>query len=445
MLSEHLIGAASDRGMMMKKRVLGSAIGCLASSLVVAPPLMADGYFGSISASAFHSDNGNKSSDNKISEVQQEYELNLGASYENYIGKFEADYGVSYRSFSEETQPNKSTLEGHSALQLGRSSQLAELLIEHSRQTLLNKPNSLDLTTNQEEREVLAVTPKLNWRFAPADTLYVQGNFSDISYLENELNDSTRSGGTLGLLHKITEVDSLGLNVNSTKVDFEFFPEFNYTLRSAFLTYSVNLRQLSYNLKAGVSESETEAEEKYKNPTYLASLSYKSGVNTFEFNIARELTDTSFGGGNRNTTSGTNTSDGGIDLTSQINRKRIDARWSTTGTCVRCTLTASIFETRDEYLSIDRSAKETGVNVVADYVLSTASNLSLSFTQSDNHLPGEFLGENYKRKISAIEYTYRIGKSFSVKASFSDEKRTDNNLLLSYREKLTGINLGYSF
>jgi hypothetical protein len=180
-----IIAAASDWGMRMKKCILGSAIGCFASSFVVAPPLMADGYFGSISASAFHSDNGNKSADNKISEMQQEYELNLGASYENYIGKFEADYGVSYRSFSEETQPNKSTLEGHSALQLGRSSQLAELLIEHSRQTLLNKPNSLDLTSNQEEREVLAITPKLNWRFTSADTLYLQGNFSDIRYLEN--------------------------------------------------------------------------------------------------------------------------------------------------------------------------------------------------------------------------------------------------------------------
>jgi hypothetical protein len=430
---------------MKKKRVLGSAIGCFASSFIVAPPLLADGYFGSISASVYHSDNGNKSFDNKISEVQQEYDLNLGASYENYIGKFEADYGVSYHSFSEETQPDKSTLEGHSALQLGRSSQLAELLIEHSRQTLLDKPNSLDLTSNQEEREVLGITPKLNWRVTPADTLYLQGNFSDIRYLENELNDSTRASGTLGLLHSITEVDSLGLNVNSTKVDFEFFPEFNYTLRSAFLTYSVNLRQLSYSLKAGSSESETETGEKYKNPTYLASLGYKSGVNTFEFNIGRELTDTSFGGGNRNATPGTHTSDGGIDVTSQINRKRIDARWSTTGICTRCTLTASVFETRDEYLSIGRNAKETGVNITADYLLSTASNLSFGFTQSDNNLPGELLGENYKRTISSVAYTYRIGKSFSVKASFSDEKRTDNNLLLSYREKLAGLSLGYSF
>ena len=429
----------------MRKRVLGSAIGCFASSFIVVQPLMADGYFGSISASAFHSDNGNKSSDNKISEVQQEYDLNLGASYENYIGKFEADYGVSHHSFSEETQPDKSTLEGHSALHLGRPSQLAELLIEHSRQTLLNKPNSLDLTSNQEEREVLAITPKLNWRVTPADTLYLQGNFSDIRYLENELNDSTRASGTLGILHNITEVDSLGLNVNSTKVDFEFFPQFNYTLRSAFLTYSVNLRQLSYSLKAGTSESETELGEKYKNPTYLASLGYKSGANTFEFNIGRELTDTSFGGGNRNTTPGTHTSDGGIDVTSQINRKRIDAHWSTTGICTRCTFTASAFETRDEYLSIGRNAKETGVNITADYLLSTASNLSVDFTQSDNNLPGELLGENYKRTIASIAYTYRIGKSFSIKGSFSDEKRTDDNFLLSYREKLAGISLGYSF
>ncbi len=429
----------------MKKRVIGPAVGCFASSFLLAQPLMADGYFGSISASVFHSDNGNKSVDNKISEVQEQYDLTLGASYENYIGKFEADYGVSYRSFSEETQPNKSTLDGHSALQLGHASDNAELLIEHSRQTLLNKPDSLDLTSNQEERELLAITPKLNWHFTPADTLFIQGNFSDISYLENELNDSTRASGTLGLLHNITEVDTLGLNINSTKVDFEFFPQANYTLRSAFLTYAVHLRQLSYSLKAGGSQSETDAGEKYTDPTYLASLTYKSGVNTFELNIARELTDTSFGGGNRNSTTGNHSSDGGIDLSSQINRKRVDVRWSTTGICTVCTLTAGIFKTDDEYLSIDKDASETGVNIVGDYLLSSASNISLSFTQSDHRLPGDLLGENYKRTISSIAYTHRIGKSFSVKASFSDEKRSDNNSLMAYREKLAGINVGYSF
>jgi hypothetical protein len=431
--------------MGMKKRVIGPAIGCFASSLMLAPPLMADGYFGSISASVFHSDNGNKSVVNKISEVQEQYDFTLGASYENYIGKFEADYGVSYRRFSEETQPNKSTLEGHSALQLGHPSEVAELLIEHSRQTLLSKPDSVDLTSNQEEREVLAITPKLNWHFTSADTLFVQGNFSDISYLEDELNDSTRASGTLGLLHNITEVDSLGLNINSTKVDFEFFPAANYTLRSAFLTYAVHLRQLSYSFKAGGSQSETDTGEKYTGPTYLASLTFKSGVNTFELNIARELTDTSFGGGNKTPATDNHSSDGGIDLSSQINRKRVDARWSTTGICTRCTLTANVFKTDDEYLSINKNASETGVNIVGDYLLSSASNLSLSFTQSDHRLPGDLLGENYKRTISSLAYTHRIGKSFSVKASFSDEKRTDNNSLTGYREKLVGVNVGYSF
>ncbi|RYY77046.1 MAG: hypothetical protein EOO52_06035 [Gammaproteobacteria bacterium] len=429
----------------MKKRVIGPAIGCFASTFIIAPPLMADGYFGSISASAFHSDNGNKSVDNKISEVQEQYDLTLGASYENYIGKFEADYSASHRRFSEETQPNKSTLEGHSALQLGHPSGFAELLIEHSRQTLLNKPDSLDLTSNQEEREVLAATPKLNWHFTSADTAFLQGNFSDIRYLENEFNNSTRSSGTLGVLHNITQVDSLGLNVSSTNVDFEFFPEANYTLRSAFLTYAVHLRQITYSLKAGASESETDAGEKFKDPTYLASITYKTGANTIDLNVAQELTDTSFGGGNKNPMMGNHTSDGGIDLSSQISRKRVDVRWATTSFCKRCTVTASLFKTQDEYLSIDKDASETGVNLVADYLLSTASNLSLSFTQSDHHLPGELLGENYKRTISAIAYTHRIGKSFSIRASYSDEKRTDDNSLFGYREKLAGINLGYSF
>jgi hypothetical protein len=368
----------------------------------------------------------------------------LGASYENYIGKFEADYGAAYRSFSEETQPNKSTLEGHSALQLGHQTDLAELLIEHSRQTLLNKPDSVDLTNNQEEREVLTISPTLNGHFSSADTVFLKGNFSDIHYLENELNNSTRSGATLGVLHRVTEVDSVGLNVQSTKIEFENFPVSDYTLRSAMISYSARLRQLSYSIEVGESQSETEFGDKYSAPSYLASLTYKAGANSLMLNLNREITDTSFGGGNKNTTTGSS-SDGGIDQASQISRKRADIQWTSTGLCNRCTLTADVYQTRDYYISLGQDASEIGASISAGYAMSSAATLSLHVLQSDNRFPSQMLGENYKRTVITLDYMYRIGKSFNVKTSYSDEKRVDDNAPTGYREKVVGISLGYSF
>jgi len=429
---------------MMRKRTLGPIVGCFASSFFIASTSYANGYFGSVSASALHSDNGNKSVDNPISELQELYILNVGALYENEIGKFEADYGASYRSFSENTQPNKSTLDGHSSLQLGRQADIAELLVEHSRQTLLNTPDSVDLTENQEEREVLTISPTLNGHFTGADTVFLRGNFSDIHYLESEINNSTRSGATLGVIHKITEIDTLGFEAESTKVEFENFPTSDYTLRSAALTYSARLRQLSYSIQVGKNQSETDAGEKYSSPSYLVSATYKSGVNTFGVNLNREITDTSFGNGNKNVSAG-HSSDGGIGQSSQIDRKRVDLQWASTAICTRCTLTASVYQVRDEYLALSEKANEIGSNITASYAVSASATVSLNWLQSDNRLSNESLGENYKRTIVGLDYNYRIGKSFNIKASYSDEKRVDDNASTGYREKLVGLSLGYSF
>lgn len=430
----------------MKKQKIGPVIGCFASSLLMASThSIADGYFGSISASAVRTDNGNKSVDNKISELQEQYDLHLGASYENTIGKFEADYAASHRDFSENSQPNKSTLEGHSSLQLGGQSHLAELLVEHSRQTLLNKADSLDLTSNQDEREVITVVPGLNWHLSPANVIFLKGDFSDISYLENELNNSTRAGANLGVLHKITEVDSVQFRLQSTEIEFEYFPASNYSLRSATINYSASLRQLSYSLQVGGNQSETEVGEKYTAPSYLAALTFKSGVNTFGLNIAQELTDTSFGSGNKNTTDGSNSSDGGIGQSSQINRRSADAHWTTTALCDRCTLMFNVQQTRDQYLFNDKNATERGAGITGNYLISNAATMSVRLTQSEHKFPDITMGVNYKSTVATLEYSHRFGRNFNVKASYSDEKRVDDNASTGYREKLIGLNLSYSF
>ena len=429
----------------MKIQKIGPVIGCFASSLLMASNSIADGYFGSVSATAIHTDNGNKSVDNKIAELQEQYDLNLGANYENTIGKFEADYAASYRSFSENSQPNKSTLEGHSSLQLGSQAQIAELLVEHSRQTLLNKADSLDLTSNQDEREVITVAPGLNWHFSSADVIFLKGNFSDVSYLENELNDSTRKGATLGALHQITEVDTIQFSLQSTDVEFKNFPASNYSLRNVMINYTARLRQLSYSLQVGGNQSETEFGQKYTAPSYLASLTFKSGVNTFGANLAQELTDTSFGDGNKSVADTSNSSDGGIGQSGQINRRRADVQWSTTALCDRCTLILNAQQTRNNYVFLEKNASELGVSLSGNYMISNATLLSLRLSQADHEFPDATLGANYKSTVATLEYSHRFGRSFNVKASYSDEKRTDDNALKGYREKLVGLNLSYSF
>jgi len=201
---------------------------------------------------------------------------------------------------------------------------------------------------------------------------------------------------------------------------------------------------LSYSIQVGKNQSETDAGEKYSTPSYLVSATYKSGVNTFGVNLNREITDTSFGNGNKSVSAG-HSSDGGIDQSSQIDRKRVDLQWTSTAICTRCTLTATVYQTRDEYLSLGERASEIGSSIAAAYSVSTAATINLRLLQSENRFPSDSLGEDYKRTMVGVDYSYRIGKSFNIKASYSDEKRVDDNASTGYREKLVGLSLGYSF
>ncbi len=421
----------------------------IVSGLMVTEYVYADKFYGTASAFLEENDNGHKSTPEQVNERQDQYNLNLGGELINSMLELNAEYDAKARTYSEKTQQDRNTVEGKSSLLIGQSSQPADLLLEHSRIMLLKKPDDINVTENEDERDITSVIPTLRARISSVDNIFVKGQFIDVNYVENDFKNSRRDGGTVGFEHRISTTDNMQIFTQQTNIKFPNSPpemlDPNYTYRSTEFVYSAKLRQLSYNAHIGLNESLPDSGKDYRGPKYAFELGYNSGVQTVAINLRQELTDTSFGGGNKlpndKQPSGT---DSAHDL-DRFERKRVDIHWQTHVLCDSCLLIAGAYQIHDRYLNLGQTSRQQGWNVGYNYALSYSSTLSVQRSNGTNKFSDAILGNDYDVKNTRIEYSYKINRSFSVKCDLNNEKREALTGDGSYSESYIGAGMSYDF
>lgn len=413
--------------------------------LAISAQAFANPFFGSVSAVSGASDNGLKVKEDTISERQEEYALSLGSKWNNSLLDFNMGYDASKKTFSEDSQEDKTTLDGNSSLLIGNGEPPASLLLVHSRTTLLNAPDSVNLTQNQDEKSVFSARPTLRQRISPVDTLLLNGEYTRINYSEDDLKDSLREGGSLVLQHKFSPLDNLQLSAQHAAIDFKRSPQANYDYSAAALTYSAKLRKLSYSAKVGVNKAAPEEGKETSNPSYGLDLAFNSGSQIFTLSGNKELTDTSSGSGTILPERELPTSDGsgvGID---QIERESYAFNWSALALCNGCTLILGATLTNDDYLDLGESGKERGWSLGGTYALTNTARISLQFAGSDHTYTDLAIGSDYKIYMARFEYNYQINRNLGANFIVRQEKRSGEIAAQTYTESFAGAGLHYNF
>lgn len=414
--------------------------------MLLSCPLFANEFGGSASVLTGKSDNALKTNTDKIDERQDEYQLNLKGDYTNSLLRFEAGYGATDFHFADDSQENEKFLEGDASLLFGKAYQPAELLITHNRKTLLSSPDKVALTNNQDERDIFTVSPTLRTKLGKGDNLFVTGIVTQISYLENEILDSSRTGATLGWSHSISSIHSLRITAQQTDVEFDNFSGADYKYKNTMLTYSAQLRNLAYSLELGHNKSEPELGEHYSSPAYAISLGYKNGLHELTLESTQIITDSSHGGGNSDSVNELPNSDGNRpDRVDQLERLNTELRWSTFVLCDKCNLSLSIYQRDEDYLALELSAKSRGTSAGFNYRLSKAAAFSVSTSKSRAGYTGAAIGRDYNLRLSAINYTYTFINGIGLRLFVQQEKRTSDILDQRYRENYVGGGLDYTF
>lgn len=401
----------------------------------------------SLSATSMFSDNSLKTFEDPLEERQDLYRVGIIADYSNWLVDADANYQLVAQQYEKKSQADERYSDGNSKIVFGKQDDPLALALSHSRRMLLITPDAVALTENQQEREVISASPEIRQKIFDADRLSLGGQFVRVSFPDNDLQDSRRDGFSLGWLHPLSAVSYLQLNALQQKISFEHFPIADYTFSSAMLAYGVGLRKLKYGLELGYNQSEPESGEDQGAPSYKLSIIYQSGYNQLDFTASRMLTDSSFGNGNMENVAGVPSSDGGALTVDRMDRTSAELRWQTEAICVRCTFSTSISAIEDDYLEKNEKSLSVYGRTRFVYALSSAANLSLSFTRYDVDFDSELIARDYKLNTVLLEYEYRFLNGLNVRLAAANEDReaTLENGEGTYEENIYSIGLGYSF
>ena len=360
----------------MKYFLRASPVGVLLG--IISSGVAAQNFGGHISVSSGESDNAFKSSTNFLSERQDTYEAGLIGKYNNQYLSATAEYTGQDKRFAKGSQEDRRFLDGASSILVGSLSSPVDLEVSHSQRTLLSAPDDLNITTNQDEREIISVIPRVRKKITDADLISISANYSEIEYARNELNNSTRKMGELSWVHDISRVSDIRFLAQQSDIGFDQFEFADYRYTNSAVVYSTSLRKLSYSLMVGYNKSEREIGGTYGGSTYSFNASYKAPLHAFKLVSGKSITDSSIGGGNVQSVNQNPTNDGAYRV-DQIERTNTELSWSTEFICSKCIADISLYQNTDDYLVLGDEGRQRGGAFAFSYAFTKKKPIVISY------------------------------------------------------------------
>ena len=400
---------------------------------------------GSLSATSMFSDNTLKQAQDPIDERQDLYRLGLAGDYSNWLLDADVNYHFVSQTYAENSQPDEQYADGSSSVVFGKPEDVLALELSHSRRMLLSTPDAVDLTGNQEARDIISARPEVRVKISDADRLLLSGQFERVSFPDDYQQDSKRTGASLGWVHLLSPTSTLQLSANQQDIKFDNNVLADYSMSNSMLTYSVALRKLKYSVAVGYNKSEPELGESQSAPSYRISAVYLAGYNQIDFSASRMLTDTSYGDGNMESTVVLPDNDGFSAELDRIDRRTVELNWRTDVFCSRCSFSAGVVAVEDTYLEKDEKSLTIDARINFAYELTAAANLSLSMARSDVDFDNQVVAQDYKLDYASLEYAYSFSNGLKVRIAGRREDRDSLTAAGSYTENVYSVGLAYGF
>lgn len=385
----------------------------------------------------------------KIEEVQSIYSFDMAGYYHNDWLELDSRYDTSKSIYDKKSQIDKHLVEGTSQLLIGNESFPLDLRLAHSKMTLLNSPDAVDISDNLDSREILSVMPSVKTHLSSADLIVFTGNYDETSYKDNLKLNSDRKGFTASWLRGISKVENLQVSVQKLDSSFDYFPSADYQLVRASAQFDVKLRNLSYMIQAGYNKATRDIEDNsFSNPEYKFLSTYIMGSNEFGLSISQAITDSSYGNGNVAglvSGEGLGGRDSSAVVLDLINEQRVDLSWRTTAFCEHCYFGLNLIDARRDYQKTSQDRKEKMGSVDFRYKFSQKISYYVHVRYSEMKFDSNVQFSNYKHNNASTGFDYSLTKDFKIKMYAEKNKRTSTSLEQSYTENILGLNLSYNF
>lgn len=398
-----------------------------------------------LAATSRFTDNALRTYSDPISERQDEYSAALLADYENSLLDFDTDYRASENRFDKDTQEDRSVVEGNADLLIGKQHHPVDLLLSHSRRSVLGAPDQIDLLQNEDEREIFSAVPTARLRLSRVDNILLSGDYTQIDFRYAEQFNSERKGGYLIWQHRFSPISSLEVTGQHSEISYDALPDNDYEYQNISVAYETELRQLSYLISVGYNVSKPETGDEFSSPSYRIEVDYRTGFNTLSFYINQQITDTSIGSGNRGDVGGVNLGDAsgvGID---QFESQVAEIRWQNQSLCVRCSAYASLLYQKDEYQTLAEDNDQNLASIGFNYQLTRSSSLGIQASRRERRFDDVVARNDFTVTSVGVDYRYTFINDLSLRIFANlDESEADVESL-TYDERVSGLSISYSF
>lgn len=392
-----------------------------------------------------YSDNARRTYSDKISERQDEYSAGILADYENTLLDFETDYRASENRFDKDTQPNRSLLEGNAELLIGKSYHPVDLLLVHSRRSVLGAPDQVDLLQNEDERQIFSAIPTARLRLSSVDNVLLRGDYTQVDFRYADAFNSERTGGSLIWQHRFSSVSNMEIAAQHTEISYDALPDNDYEYQNASVTYATELRYLSYRVSLGYNRSTPDAGDDFSAPSYRVEIDYRTGFNTLSLLASQQITDTSLGNGNSGVLDNVNLEDAtGVGL-DQFESRVVELRWQNQSLCERCSAYASLLYEQEQYQTLIEDNDQQVASIGFDYQLSRASSVGFQASWRERRFDSDVDREDFAVTSMGVNYRYTFANDLDVQLFFVADKSDSDSQTLTYDERISGIALRYTF
>ncbi len=432
----------------MKKSPIAFLIAAYSSASALAAPTesVAQDFGATLSLSAQHTDNALKTETDKLSEQQNQLAASAFAIYNNEYLALDANYAVSEMRYEKDSQQPRTRTIGKTDLVLGKAHNPFDLKISHSIQKLPKTSTALELEEEIDEKQILTVQPGFRTRITGADNFFINANATEVRYRFEEQKNSSRTGGSAGITHGFSAVDSLTFYVTQSDVEFEFNPDVDYSQTMAVLALDTRLRKLSYRIEAGQSRTDSSRLGKNNDPYYALDINYDTGLHRFALSANQQITDSS-----RGFSAGTMPGEitGGSDVTAdqldQVLLRHAELRWTSSALCGRCNAYLSVFRDEHEFQSLERDEERSGGALGLSYQLSRNATLGVNASRTEQVVGGTVNDNEFTLDQLTLYYNYAFSGGVRLRLFGTQYERSAEDNFGNYEELRAGITLGYTF
>ncbi len=393
---------------------------------------------------------GTSVSSEEVDEVQIELTGTVDAQWQRELSYLNLAYEVTQARYQDETQPNDSRWQGDSQFVLGNDTTFYGLDVNHSVRRFLSDPTaSPTLLTNSVEREILAISPKLQTHLGSANLFAIAYHYVDIGFDGDDSNDAERSGIEVSITRDVSPTRAASLSLGSRSIDFDVGgDDGDYDIDYLDLSLMVENRTYDYMLSVGYYEATpVVGDETFSSPVgRLDVITRLLAGNRLSFFALREASDTSQGNGNDGFFSTQITYDGNITQRDNTVRNSYGVEWVLSQICQACEFTIAAGIDRYDYMTFEvNDFRRRFLDAVFAYdisrYLSAAVGLRMGNTEFVNE--SSLVGEADSR-ISYLELVYQPRENFEMRFNIESDRR-ESDVLEPYTVNTISLATIYRF